>query len=172
MGTEVLPSSYATDVRNLRIAREIAMDLNDIETILKNHQVEPKQWERIKEDPNFARVLDAEITAWNAAVNTHERTKLKAGAAIEEWLPEAYARLHDRTELLSAKTEVAKLLTRIAGMGQERVDPLAGGGGDRFTVTINLGADKSLKFTKEVTPKVIEGSAVVINDAPLGDEEA
>ena len=29
--------------------------------------------------------------------------------------------------------------------------------GERFSVTINLGADASLKFEKQVTSKVIEG---------------
>ena len=175
MATDTLPVSYTTNVQFLRIAREIAMDLNDIETILKQYQLTPKQWESVQRDPQFLRLLEAEIAAWNAAGNTHERTKLKAGALIEEWLLEANQRIHDKNEALSAKTEVVKLLARVAGMGQERTDGTSAGG-DRFQVTINLGAEKSLKFSK-VTPKVIDGTAVAINDeaeddqGPIGDEE-
>ena len=155
MAAEQLPASYAADVKLLRVAREIAMDLNDTQTILKNNQINPSEWERLKGDPRFLRVLEVEVIAWQAAGNTHERTKLKAGALIEEWLLEANARIHDSAESLAAKTEVVKLLARIANMGQERGDAAADAGG-RFQVTINLGADHKLNFVKEVTPQVIE----------------
>jgi hypothetical protein len=169
MAEAQLPVSYSTDVQFLRIAREIAMDLNDVETILKNYQLTSKDWEKLKADPRFLVLLEAEIVAWNGAGNTHERTKLKAGSLIEEWLLEANQRIHDPKELLSAKTEVVKLLARIAGMGSERTDGAAGGG-ERFSVTINLGADHKLKFDNTVTPKVIDGTATVISAAALEDE--
>jgi hypothetical protein len=161
MTSEILPLSYTTDVLFLRLAREVAMDLNDVETILKTHQLTPERWKAIREDPRFLRLLEGEVVAWHAAGNTHERTKLKAGALIEEWLLEANARIHDPKELLAAKNETVKILTRIAGMGLDRTE--AGGmGGERFSVTINMGDDKKLTFTKEVTPKVIEGAAVEV----------
>jgi hypothetical protein len=156
--TENLPVSYSKDVQYLRLAREIAADLYEIQTILKNNNVNSEQWEAIKADPRFLALLESEVAAWNAAGNTHERTKLKAGMLIEEWLLEANTRLHDGKEALPAKTEVAKLLARLAGMGNERVDATAGLGGERFSITINLGADTKLQFQKEVTPKVIEGT--------------
>lgn len=162
--TGSLPISYTTDVKFLRIAREIAMDLNTVETILENYQLTTKQWEDLKSDPNFLRLLEAEVASWNAAGNTQERTKLKAGMLVEEWLTEANARIHDGKELLSAKTEVVKVLARIANMGQERGEQAGGAGGQRFSVTINLGADHKLNFTKDVTPKVIEMSADTLGD--------
>jgi hypothetical protein len=150
-----LPISYETDVQFLRIAREIAMDLNDIETILKNYQITSEQWDTIKVDRRFLTLLESEVAAWNTAGNTHERAKLKAGALIEEWLLEANARIHDPKELLSAKTEVVKLLARIAHMGEQRAGEGAGAGG-RFSVVINLGDGKKLSFVKDVTPQVID----------------
>jgi len=166
--TALLPVSNETDVQFLRLAREVAMDLNDIETILKNHQLTSNQWETIQKNPHFLRLLESEILAWQAASNTHERTKLKAGMLIEEWLVEANARIHDKGELLSAKTEVVKLLANIADMGKSRVDPNGGLGGERFSVTINLGADRQITINKQVTPKVIEGT--LVSDT-LGDVE-
>jgi hypothetical protein len=73
----------------------------------------------------------------------------------EEWLAEANARIHDRGETLAAKNETIKVVAAFAGVGKSTVnDPSSG---ERFTVTINLGADHKLQFTKDVTPKVIEG---------------
>jgi hypothetical protein len=157
---ETLPVTYSKDVQYLRLAREIAADLYDIETILKNNNINSDQWSVISADPRFSTLLQAEVEAWNAASNTHERTKLKAGMLMEEWLLEANARLHDGKETLAAKTEVAKLLARLAGMGVERGDPTGGMGGERFQITINLGADHKLSFQKELPAKVIEGTVV------------
>jgi hypothetical protein len=154
LGSEV--SLYQQDTVLLRLAREIAIDLFEIETILANNKITRNEFDRIKEDPRFIRLLESEVLAWNAAGNTQERTKLKAGALLEEFLPEANARLHDKSEPLSSKTELMKALARIAGMGNER-GQVEGAAGERFTVTINLGADHKLEFSKTVTPKVIEG---------------
>jgi hypothetical protein len=145
---------YGRDVSIVRLAREIATNLYDIETILKTSGINQDQFEVIKKDPRFQRLLESEIAAWNSAENTLERTKLKAGMLIEEWLPEANALIHDKKELLSGKTEIVKTLARIAGMGERTA--VEGGGGERLTVTINLGADHKLSFEKEVTPKVID----------------
>lgn len=148
---------YEQDTTYLRIAREIAINLHDIQTILSNNGLDQIQWDRIKADPRFQRLLDSEIQAWSSAGNTAERTKLKAGALIEEFLPEANARIHDRSESLSAKTELLKTLARIAGMGERAMIEGPAGGG--FTVTINLGAEK-LEFQKMLPPKVIEGEVL------------
>jgi len=150
---------YEQDNVLLRIAREIAIDLYDTETILKNNQIDRNQFEQIKRDPRFLRILEAEVAAWNAAGNTHERTKLKAAALMEEFLPEANARIHDPKEPLSAKTELVKTLTRIAGMGIDNAR-VEGGGGEKFTVTINLGASEKLTFENTLPHKVIEGDVV------------
>lgn len=153
------PTVYEQDTKYLRIAREIAIDLYPLETILEHNQINPKDWERIKVDPRFLRLVDAEVVAWNAATNTLERTKLKAGALLEEFLPEANSRIHDRSESLSSKTELVKTLARVAGMGLDRAQ-IEGGGGEKFSVTINLGADQKLQFQHEVTPKVIEAEVM------------
>jgi hypothetical protein len=152
-----LPASYDNDLKLLRLARELAMDLNTVETILKTHEVSPSQWETIQEDQRFLKLLAGEIEAWNAAANTQERTKLKAGMLVEEWLVEANARIHDKAETLTAKTEVVKVLTGIAQMGKAAGE---GAGAERFSVTINLGGDNKIKIEKMLPHKVIEGEIV------------
>lgn len=161
MTVSTVPSLYSRETLLIRVAREIAIDFKDLETILKHHQLSPKEFDKIKKDPRFLRILEGEILAWNAATNTHERTKLKAAALVEEWLVEANARINDPGEHLSAKTELVKLLTRIAGMGVENAT-VNGAGGERFVVNINLGEGRNLTFAKEVTPKVIDGTVEVV----------
>jgi hypothetical protein len=154
-------SRYTDDfeTKALVIAREIAMGLHDVETILKTHRIDPQTWADLAANKCFQDLVVSQSAAWQGALNTHERTKLKAAALIEEWLGEANARIHDQDETLSSKVELGKLLTRIAGMGITNMHE-AGGSGEKFSITINLGADHKVSFDKVVTHKVIEGEKV------------
>lgn len=72
-------------------------------------------------------------------------------------------RAHARQgEALPAKTEVAKLVTRLAGMGIERAE-VTGGGGERFVLQINIGDGREHRIEsvgRELSgPLTIEGSA-------------
>lgn len=157
-----LTSTVVSEVTAMKIAREIAMDLHDLETILKNNHVSVEEWSKLSNNQTFLTALKDAIAAWQSAGNTHERVKLKSAALVEEWLPEANSRAHDRNETLSSKVELMKLLTKLADMGMSGAG-VEGGGGEKFSVVINLGGDSKLKFEKEVTPQVtqtIEGEVV------------
>jgi hypothetical protein len=136
----------------VQLAREIAIDHLDSGTIQELYKLSPEEWMVIQASPRFQKLLESEIVAWQGASNTSERTKLKAGAIIEAWLPESNSRLHDPNESLSAKTELAKLVTNIAGLNKPET---IAGGGSGFSVTINLGDKAALQFDKEI-PKTIE----------------
>lgn len=154
MTNVTVKSSYSTDLI-VRLAREIAMDIRELDEILKHYSISAKAWDKIQRSPRFKAVLEQEVTEWNTALNTQERVKVKAGAMLEEWLPELNARLHDKEELLSAKNEAGKLLARLADLGLSKTD--VAGAGEKFSVTINLGSDSQLKFEKTApTVKVIE----------------
>lgn len=152
-------SPFADDVILLKLAREIAIDHETLPEILKRHGITSDRWESLQKSPVFLKILEAEVIAWHGAGNTHERTKLKAAALVEEWLPEANARIHDKDENLPAKVELGKLLARIAGMGLNDAT-IAGGGGEKFSVTINLGADHSIKIDKQLAPRTIDAEAI------------
>ena len=138
----------------LKLAREIAMDIRPVEDILETHKIDPENWGEIQKNPYFQGILSSEIEAWQSANNTSERVKLKSLAFVEEALPEFFARAHDPKEPLPAKTDILKTIAKFAGVGGS--DFNAAVGGERLSVTINLGADHQLKIEKDVTSKVIE----------------
>jgi hypothetical protein len=142
------------DLTMLKLAREIAMDIRPVEDILETHQITPEKWANIKENPHFQAILRGAIEDWQAAGNTAERVKIKSLAFVEEALPEFYARAHDPKEPLNAKIEVLKTVSKFAGVGGNQFD--ASAPGERFSVTINLGADHSLKIEKTLPQQVIE----------------
>jgi hypothetical protein len=165
MGEMSLPADYPTvpvgvydDMKLVKLAREIAMGIKDIPDILFDNGLIQREFEAIQRLPHFNKMLASEIAAWASATNTQERVKLKAGAMIEEYLPELYARLNDREEPLMGKIKAMELVTKMAGFG-ERDLPALGSPGDRVQVIINLGADTKLEYQKQLPPKVIEHEA-------------
>lgn len=154
--TVTAPSN--SDLAMVKLAREIAMDIHPLETILKQYSLTAETWEQLQRNGRFQALLANQVEEWNGALNTHERVKLKAASMLEEWLPELNNRLHDQDEALPAKIEGGKMLTRIAGIGVGAAE--ASGGGERFTVTINLGEDsKLITFEKQLPAKVIDHDA-------------
>lgn len=139
----------------LKLSREIARDIHDIETILERFGIDAELWGHISKQPRFISLLQSELEAWNGATNTPERVKIKSLSFVEELLPEMYARAHDPREPLSSKVELLKTIGKFGGVG---VSSFEGAIGEKLSVTINLGADTQLKFEKDVTPQVIEGS--------------
>jgi hypothetical protein len=155
----------------VRLAREIAWDFQELPAILKRYNITEHQWARISADKYFQTRVAQEIISWNETTNTHERSKLKAAAVIEEWLPEAHLRLHDEKENLPAKVALANLIAKIAGLGVQTAN-VEGGTGEKFTVNINLGEQKSITIEKpmvDVTPNSFEQAALA--NADLGQVE-
>lgn len=154
-GTSLKAPSFDHTVM-LKLARELAMDIYPLEKILEVHGVPWSEWEIINKNSVFQSYLRSSIEEWQSAVNTGERVKLKSLAFVEEALPEFFARAHDASENLSAKTEVLKTIAKFAGVGGT-VDGTVSG--EKFSVTINLGADRQVKIERDVTPQVIDGDA-------------
>lgn len=156
MATVTVLNPSNSDALLVKLAREVAADIQPLETILNLYSLDRDAWDKLKANRKFQDLLFAEAEAWNSAQNTQDRVKLKAASMLEEFLPELNNRLHDIDEALPAKIEGVKVLTKIAGIG-ERADGAGGGGGERFTVTINLGEDsKLITIDKELAPKTIE----------------
>lgn len=141
----------------VKLAREIAMDLRPLDVILEMHQVKREEFELIKVNPYFVRVLSAEKEAWEAASNTAQRVSLKSAAIVEEFLPELYRRMVNPKEDLLKVVKGLEHVSKLAGMGKEseRSTDLA----DKVVITINMGADAKLQMTKEVPSKVIDHDA-------------
>lgn len=131
------------------------MDIFPVETILDAHGITSEQWIEIRGNQHFKNLLVDQLAVWNGALNTQERVKLKSAALIEEWLPELNALMHDRNQGLAAKVEAGKLAARLAELGLNKAG-IGGEIGERFSVTINLGADAQLRFEHKVTPQVID----------------
>lgn len=157
MTQSTLQGPAISETMLLRLAREIAMGILPLETILETSKIEQNTWETIQYHPRFLQFLESESAVWSSSLNTQERVKLKSAAMIEEWLPEAYSRLNSPSETLNSKVELGKLIRDLAGFTKQGVG--TEGSGEKFSVTINLGADNQLRFEK-TSPKVVDGEVL------------
>jgi hypothetical protein len=150
------PHLYANidDTTLVKLAREVAMNIFDIETILTRYKIDQETWLWVQEHPRFAQLLTSAIEEWESALNTKERVKVKASSMIELWLAHANELLHNTNEDTGKKTELAKFVARLADLGVTNTQ-IQGNTGERLSVIINLGSDQ-LKIEKDITPKVIE----------------
>lgn len=153
MTDELNPSVSALPDRMVSIAREIAMDLHELDEVLRRYSLTPGEFKSMSEDPRFHAVLDAAVGEWNAAKNTADRIKMKAGISLEESIVNLHAAMNNVNEPLNHRVEVAKLMAKLAGVGEAAAGP----SGPGFSLTINMGeAQPHVVKIRDITP-VIEG---------------
>lgn len=130
--------------------RDIAHNMYDMPFILKTHGVSQAQYDGIKDQEFFQSALRAMTIEWNSIGNTQKRLAIEAAIALEDALPTMAARLHKPTELLTGVVELAKLLAKMAGVGETTQNNAPT---ERFKITINLGADTQ-QFEKTKTIEI------------------
>ena len=147
IATQTLPDevSRKNELLYVQLARELAMDIQSIDKILAARQITNEEFENIKQNPRFQSIYSRMVDEWESSLNTAERVRIKALSFVEEAMPEYFARAHDPREALPAKVEILKAVSKIAGI-EKRED--AAGGGEKFSVTINI-SDTKLEFEKQ-----------------------
>lgn len=141
-----------------QLALQVAMHIAPIELICQEAGITVDYYEKdVKTNEFYSKVLEGYIVEWNSVKNTPERVKWKAQALTELALPTLGARMLNANETLPAVTETAKLISRLGGVDSEKNAP---GAGEKFTITINLGPDKTVTYEKTADDKTIEGHAV------------
>ena len=171
--TQLLLDPANADIALVKLAREIAMDIQPLEVILQQHSVSEEKWAELQLSSKFRALLSSEVEAWSTALNTHERVRMKSAAMLEEWLPTLNTRMTDAEEALPAVIEAGKMLARIAGLGMPG-DVTAGNVGERFVINISMGDRvEPVTFAKDVTSQVtIEHEPVTVNGPLPGEMSA
>ena len=141
-------ASFEEDGKLLAMAREIAMDILPIETIIANYGMSAHRFAVVRELPRFQQYVEHEILVWGTSLNASQRVKVKSISLIEEWLVHLNSEMHAATSTLASKVEAGKLVARLAGLGLNVAE--AAGQSEQFSVTINMGdaRDPSSKVVK------------------------
>lgn len=143
-----------------QLAREIAMDIFPLEQVLEVHKLSQEEWLKIRDHPTFQSMFHAMLIDWNLASSTRERVRTKAATGLESRLETFIREIDDETIPLIQRVEAGKFLARLGELdGQHQV--LGGVGGDRFQITLNIGA-----VTKTAEAKIIDGEVTTVLPEP------
>lgn len=150
-----VPFVPLTPQRMAQLARELATNMRDIDAVLADFKITEEQFLVYSENPAFKNALESAIIDWNSAHSVEQRIRLQAAHGLEDGMQILVARMQKQSEPLTAAVETGKFLAKLVGIGEEGRNP--GNPGDKFSIVINLGDDRKLHFSKDVTPG-IEGS--------------
>lgn len=120
------------------LVRDLSTNMYDLPYILKTHGLSQAQYDVLSTNEAFQSTLRAMTVEWNTIGNTQKRLALEAAIYLEDALPAVAARLSKATEPLAGVVELAKLLGKLAGVGEPTQNNAPQ---ERFKITINLGAD-------------------------------
>ncbi len=160
------PSLHAAlaERRMRAIAQEIARDIQPLHMILDAHSVTEQQWSKMTRSPLFQRMVAEEVEVWSSSLNTEERIKHKMQSAVEQSLPEMFARLHDPREPLAAKVALWTQMMKGGSIGTK--DESAGA--PKISISIDMGSQR-VNVVHDVTPKVIDAEAEELETAEYGE---
>lgn len=136
------------------LARDLAINMYPEEIILRKHGVTTDQLNTLNDNNFFQKLLEAAAAEWNSAKSMPQRLALEAQVLIEDAMPAIGGRMRNATEPLPGVVQALAAITKVAGIGENKAPQAAG---EKFTITINLGAD-TLKYEKS---RQIEGSLSV-----------
>ena len=150
----VNPDPELTEYQLVKLATELAKAQMRPAAIFEAFGITPVQFTKyIETNAYFQKAHAAATLDWNSATSAAKRIKIKSATSLEQSLPTLHERLNNRTEALPAVVETAKLLAKLAGVGEEKQQ---GGSNERFSININIGAKKieqAIEPTIDITPQ-------------------
>src|SRR5215472_7561882 len=133
----------------IQLASDLAKRYKDTNLVLRDYGISEHEYYELEQNEFFKKALAAEVLEWNRPMNSEQRCQLGARSLTEQVIPEIAKGALDEKQPLNARTDAARFLASIAGLGKKE---RAESDSDRVVITINLGADEKLKFDKQVKP--------------------
>lgn len=146
------------------LASDLAMGMLEEAAILRKHGITPAQYATLQQVPYFTKVVDQMAREWHAPTNSQQRLATQTSLGLERVLPDVIARVTAKNEELTGIAQIIKILADIAGAsGNARaVAPP----GEKFKITINLGADTEI-YNKTKPIVTVEAAAPSSDPAPV-----
>lgn len=133
-----------------QIVAELAAGLADAGTVRAQYGISEAQWEVLKRNPVFRKMLAEAIVTWRGELNAGQRITKKAEIVLEDAIPVLDTIAHSPDTPAVARIEAIKQMASLAGRNAKEGASAGGGGG--FMLNINIGAGKE--------KLVIEGKTV------------
>src|SRR5262245_1104431 len=158
-------SRTITEQDVMRLAREIARDLEPVDTICRQFQLTADDWTHLQNSEIFQTRLVEEAQLWSASTKMalRERIATKAALAVEDLLLDAIGIVRDPDIPGAARVQALQYIAKIGHLGEGALTKDDGSG--RVVININLG-EKKLSFAGEYEQdggqegQMLEGTAI------------
>jgi hypothetical protein len=129
------------------LVREVVMDCNELATILQTFNIDLPTFQALETTDEYKALFERLFAEWHRADSTEGRLKIQSAFLLEQALPKLGAKVTADGENLRDQVEAAKFLKQLAGIG----DTTAAKIGERFAITINMGAQQVV-IEKNIAP--------------------
>jgi hypothetical protein len=118
------------------LAIDIARQIWPIPQLLLKYKINEHELEELNENPVFKEIVKNTKAEWEAAGNTHKRTKLKAAVLVEATLESLYDSMTNTNGDLGERIKGLDTIAKIAGLNSS--DGAGGPVGSTFKLSINF----------------------------------
>jgi hypothetical protein len=153
------------------LVRDLAMNMYDLDYILVKHGLTQDEYDGLRENEFFKRAMEVAATEWNSPMSTNKRLAMQAAIGLEDAMPVMAARMLKNNEPVQNIIEIAKIFTKIAGVGEDKAAAVPT---EKFHITIDLGGDIQ-RFEKNRPLQTIQsqpegaGPRIDLSAEPEGD---
>lgn len=130
-----------------KLAREMAMNIKPRSSILAAHRLSEEEFEQIEKIEFYQRAFETSVIECNRPMTLAQQNQLIGHAYVQELLAPLAGRAASGEDPLAQSAEVLKIIHMISG-GRGSGEGVAPAPGERFQITINLGADHVERFDK------------------------
>jgi len=108
-----------------KLAREMVMNIRNYKTIFADFGISEEDYYEIAKNDYFKRVKEHFAVEWNSTLSTADRIRLQNAAGFEAIMPSIGRRMLTGDEPLASVIEGAKLMAKVAGLGEPKNNPAA-----------------------------------------------
>lgn len=151
-GTDVsLPLSSLS----AQIATELAAGLSDAKGIRERYGVSSDQWDKLRVNPAFRRMVEEALQTWTGDLNAGQRITKKAEILLEDALPVLDTLAHSIQVPPETRINAIKQMESLTGRKAKDAANAQAGNTAPFVLNINIGEGRAL---------TIEGTAEPVHD--------
>lgn len=159
-GSQVVPVPAGTDAAitagsitdyDSRLIADLVANIRFQKDVLAQYNLTEKDLAAKMLNPGFAAHYRATSASWNSDLNAQERIRLKAAFILEDSLPDLGRIVKNPQTPVNAKLAAIESLTKISTVAN--VPKQAEGGGEKHSITINIGGDKQPVIINQETQK-------------------
>lgn len=119
----------------------VAHGVRDLEEVVNSHGMSLAAFRHLLVAPDFQRLMQEEMTRWNAEDNSAERLRVKADIMAEEALPFIYAMITNPNVSPADRNAAFKTVLGLSSHAKEREEARraeGGTGGGSWSFTVNV----------------------------------